>query len=70
MYKLNNYFLKNPLYLVAVAHSYALLDGVGSGVGRGGALGAIAPPLGVSWDLFFGISHFCSFKTVDLTRVF
>ena len=25
-YKLNNYFLKNPLYRVAVAHSYALLD--------------------------------------------
>ena len=31
-YKLNNYFLKNPLYRVAVAHSYALLDGVGVAV--------------------------------------
>ena len=27
-------------------------------------------PLEVSWDLFFGVSHFCSFETVDLTRVF
>ena len=37
---------------------------------KGGALGAIAPPLEVSWDLFFGVSQFCSFKTVDLTSLF
>ena len=24
---------------------------------------------GVSWDLFFGAYHFCSIKTVDLTRL-
>ena len=37
---------------------------------KGGGLWGLQPPLEVSWDLFFGISHFCSFKTVDLTRFF
>ena len=37
---------------------------------RGGGPGGRGPPLEVSWDLFFGVSHFCSFETVDLTRVF
>ena len=58
--------LKNPHALLPL-----WMFPVPSGVGRGGGgFGGYSPPLEVSWDLFFGISHFCSFKTVDLTRVF
>ena len=38
------------------------------GVRRGGLRGLEAPPW--SWDLFFGASHFCSLKTVDLVTNF
>ena len=36
--------------------------------GRGGS--PPPPPLEVSWDLFFGVTNFCSLKTVDLTSFF
>ena len=33
---------------------------------EGGGAGAVPPPLEASWDLFFGASDFCTFKTMDL----